>query len=161
METLFIALRAVGYVAAFLFLFGWLALRVQAWDQSLRIELPPWTRMIGFAFLGLGATLVLACAGVFIARGRGTPAVFDPPRQFVAAGPYRFVRNPMYIGGVMLLAGFGFYQGSFAILLFALAALALFHLLVVFVEEPGLEQRFGGSYLAYKQSVNRWLPKFS
>ena len=161
METLFIALRALCYVVAFIFCFGWLALRVQTWDQNLRIELPPWTRMIGFVFLGTGAVLVLACAGVFITRGRGTPAIFDPPRQFVAVGPYKLVRNPMYIGGLMLLAGFGFYQGSFAILLFASAMLALFHLFVVFVEEPGLERRFGGSYLAYKQSVNRWLPKFS
>ena len=161
MESLFTALKALCYTAAFIFFFGWLALRVQTWDQSLKVELPAWMRVIGFALLGAGAVLVLACVGVFVARGRGTPAVFDPPRQFVAVGPYRFVRNPMYIGGLMLLAGLGFYQRSLSILLFGLSMSALFHLFVVFVEEPGLKRRFGESYFAYKQSVNRWLPKFS
>jgi protein-S-isoprenylcysteine O-methyltransferase Ste14 len=160
METLLIALRTVLYMAAFILFFGWLALRVQGWDDSLQVELPPWTRMAGLAFTGLGALLLLACAGTFIARGRGTPAVFDPPRQFVSAGPYKFVRNPMYIGGFLLLAGFGLIQRSLAILLFALALLGLFHLFVVFVEEPGLKKRFGQSYLDYKQIVKRWLPRF-
>jgi protein-S-isoprenylcysteine O-methyltransferase Ste14 len=78
----------------------------------------------------------------------------------VSAGPYKFVRNPMYIGGFLLLAGFGLIQRSLAILLFALALLGLFHLFVVFVEEPGLKKRFGQSYLDYKQIVKRWLPRF-
>jgi protein-S-isoprenylcysteine O-methyltransferase Ste14 len=148
-------------MVAFIGFFGWLALRVQAWDQNLQVQLPSWMRALGFLVMGLGASLVLACAAVFITRGRGTPAVFDPPRQFVAAGPYKFVRNPMYIGGLTLLAGFGFYQRSLAILLFAVGMFALFHLFVFFVEEPGLERRFGESYAAYKRSVNRWFPKFS
>ena len=161
METIFITLRALCYMAGFIFLFGWLALRVQVWDQSLRVDLPPWMKIVGAVVLGLGTLLVFACGGVFIARGRGTPAIFDPPRQFTAAGPYKFVRNPMYIGGLAMLAGFGLFQRSLAILLFAVAMCVLFHLFVLFVEEPGLERRFGESYLTYKRSVNRWMPKFS
>jgi protein-S-isoprenylcysteine O-methyltransferase Ste14 len=67
----------------------------------------------------------------------------------------------MYIGGLAMLAGFGFFQRSISILLFALSLVALFHLFVRFVEEPGLERRFGQSYRDYKQSVNRWVPRFS
>ena len=160
METFYIALRAIAYMTGFIFVFGWLALRVQTWDQSLQVELPSWTRTTGFVVMGAGALAALACAGVFVVRGRGTPAVFDPPRQFVAAGPYKFVRNPMYIGGLMLLAGFGLYRRSLSILLFALAVFALFHLFVIFVEEPGLQKRFGESYLVYKRSVNRWCLRF-
>jgi protein-S-isoprenylcysteine O-methyltransferase Ste14 len=161
MATVFIAFRTLCYMAAFILFFGWLALRVQRWDESLKTPLPEWLTIVGVFLSGLGLLIVFACAGVFVARGRGTPAIFDPPREFVATGPYKFVRNPMYIGGFLLLAGFGFYERSLASLLFAFVVFALFHLYVVFVEEPGLEARFGESYVAYKQSVNRWIPKFS
>lgn len=161
MATVFVAFRTLCYMAAFILIFGWLALRVQPWDESLKIPLPAWTRVAGVVSGTLGALIVSACAVVFVARGRGTPAIFDPPRKFVATGPYKFVRNPMYIGGFLLLTGFGLYQQSLAILLYSVVIFLLFHLYVVFIEEPGLESRFGESYFAYKQSVNRWLPKFS
>ena len=106
----------------------------------------------------VGAAVAISCVAVFVARGRGTPAPFDPPREFVAQGPYRYVRNPMYVGGLGVIAGFGLYQRSLAIVLFALVFLCCAHLFVVFYEEPGLERRFGHSYLDYKRSVNRWLP---
>lgn len=161
MATVFVALRTVCYMAGFILFFGWFAVRFQAWDESLKIPLPAWTRVVGVAAETLGALIVSTCAVVFVARGRGTPAIFDPPRKFVATGPYKFVRNPMYIGGSMLLIGLGLYRQSLAILLYSVVIMTLFHLYVVFIEEPGLESRFGESYFAYKQSVNRWLPKFS
>ena len=161
MATVFVAFRTACYMVAFILFFGWLASRVQPLDERLKIPLPAWITAAGVLVGAIGALLVLACALVFVMRGRGTPAIFDPPRKFVAAGPYRFVRNPMYIGGFAMLVGFGFYQRSLAILLFALAVFVLFHLYVVFIEEPGLESRFGESYFAYKQSVNRWLPRLS
>jgi protein-S-isoprenylcysteine O-methyltransferase Ste14 len=161
MATVFVALRALCYMAAFILFFGWLALRVQRWDESLKAPLPAWVTIVGVFLSVVGLLIIFICAAVFVMRGRGTPAIFDPPREFVAVGPYKFVRNPMYIGGLILLAGFGCYQGSLAILLFAVAVFALFHLYVVFVEEPGLQARFGESYLAYKRAVNRWVPKFS
>jgi protein-S-isoprenylcysteine O-methyltransferase Ste14 len=161
MATVFVAFRTLCYMAAFILFFGWLALRIQPWDESLKIPLPAWTTILGVVAGTIGGLIVLACGAVFVVRGRGTPAIFDPPREFVASGPYKFVRNPMYIGGLMLLGGFGLYQGSLAILLFAVATFVLFHLYVVFIEEPGLETRFGESYFAYKESVNRWIPKFS
>jgi protein-S-isoprenylcysteine O-methyltransferase Ste14 len=147
-------------MAGFILFFGWLAVRVQPWDESLKIPLPAGTKVVGVIAVTLGAVVVSACAAVFVARGRGTPAIFDPPRKFVATGPYKFVRNPMYIGGSMLLIGFGLYRQSPAILLYSVVIILLFHLYVIFIEEPGLESRFGESYFAYKQSVNRWLPKF-
>jgi len=107
----------------------------------------------------VGSVLVLICVGVFVSRGRGTPAIFDPPREFVALGPYKYVRNPMYVGGFILLIGFGLYHHSVSMLALALLLALLFHLFVLWVEEPGLEQRFGFSYRDYKNSVNRWLPK--
>jgi protein-S-isoprenylcysteine O-methyltransferase Ste14 len=161
MATVFVAFRALCYMAAYILFFGWLASRTQSWDQNLNIPLPAWIGTVGVFFGAVGALIAFACAGMFVTTGRGTPAIFDPPREFVATGPYKFVRNPMYIGGLILLTGFGLYRRSVAILLFAVAMFVLFHLYVVFVEEPGLETRFGKSYFAYKRSVSRWIPRFS
>ena len=80
--------------------------------------------------------LTLACFACFTVRGRGTPAPFDAPRVFVAVGPYRYVRNPMYIGGIMLLAGLAMLRRSVAILVFAAGWYVLAHLFVILYEEP-------------------------
>lgn len=108
----------------------------------------------------LSGMLVLACVVVFIIRGKGTPAAFDPPREFVATGPYAYVRNPMYIGGFILLVGFGLYQHSLSILILSAILIFLFHLFVVFYEEPTLERQFGKSYVDYKNHIHRWMPKW-
>jgi protein-S-isoprenylcysteine O-methyltransferase Ste14 len=65
----------------------------------------------------------------------------------------------MYIGGALVLAGYGLFQQSASVLLLSLGFLLIMHLFVLFLEEPGLEQRFGDSYAAYKRAVNRWLPR--
>jgi protein-S-isoprenylcysteine O-methyltransferase Ste14 len=158
MKTLFLALRSMIYMTGFILLFGWIALRMRFLDTLLGIALPAGVGTPGITLAALGAALVLVCAGVFVVRGRGTPAVFDAPRAFVAVGPYRYVRNPMYIGGLMLLAGLGFYLGSVAILLLALVLFCLVHLFVVFYEEPSLMRQFGRPYKDYLRSVRRWIP---
>ena len=158
MKILFSFLRSLIYVPAFILFFGWIALRVRIYDQDIGL-LSEWTKLPGIILMVVGGILVLICVGVFIIRGKGTPAVFDPPTEFVAIGPYKFVRNPMYIGGHILLLGFGLYHHSISILILSVVLMFLFHLFVVFVEEPGLEQRFGESYMEYKNSVNRWIAK--
>jgi protein-S-isoprenylcysteine O-methyltransferase Ste14 len=107
----------------------------------------------------LGGILALACAGAFVARGRGTPAPFDAPSAFVATGPYRYVRNPMYIGGLILLAGLGLYELSLSILLLSLLLFLVVHVFVFLYEEPGLKAKFGVTYSDYCKDVPRWIPK--
>jgi protein-S-isoprenylcysteine O-methyltransferase Ste14 len=65
----------------------------------------------------------------------------------------------MYIGGFILLVGFGLYHTSLSILILSVILIGFFHLFVVFVEEPGLERLFGKSYVEYKNNLNRWIPK--
>jgi protein-S-isoprenylcysteine O-methyltransferase Ste14 len=77
---------------------------------------------------------------------------------FVAMGPYRYVRNPMYVGAILALLGGGLIVRSVSVLLLAVVFWTLAHLLVLLNEEPSLERRFGESYLRYKQRVHRWLP---
>ena len=156
---LFIALRAMLFSAGFILLWGWVALSLHhRYDTALGFTFSDWTPALGIALMAAGGTLAFACIATFVIRGEGTPAPMDPPRKFVAAGPYQFVRNPMYIGGFLVLAGFGLYEQSLAILLFALPWLLLAHLFVILYEEPHLRATFGTPYEAYCRSVHRWLP---
>jgi protein-S-isoprenylcysteine O-methyltransferase Ste14 len=154
-----LVLRTVLYSAGFVLLWGWLAASVRPLDGRLSFTLPVWVRPLGFVLVLAGALLTVWCISTFAARGRGTPAPFDPPREFVAAGPYRYVRNPMYIGGFGVLAGAGLILRSPSILGLAVLFLLFVHLLVLIYEEPVLSSRFGDPYLRYKASVRRWLPR--
>jgi protein-S-isoprenylcysteine O-methyltransferase Ste14 len=148
------------FSAGFILLWGWVALSLhRRYDATLGVAFSDWTALLGIALMAAGGTLALACITTFVTHGEGTPAPMDPPRKFVAAGPYQFVRNPMYIGGFFVLAGFGLYERSPAILLFALPWLLLAHLFVVFYEEPHLRAKSGSPYDAYCSSVRRWLPR--
>jgi protein-S-isoprenylcysteine O-methyltransferase Ste14 len=160
MKTLFTAVRAAIYAAGFIFLWGWVAQSLHhRYDATIGLALSGWTRTLGIGVMVVGGILAFACVAAFVTRGEGTAAPFDPPRTFVAAGPYRFVRNPMYIGGFTVLLGFGLYEQSPAILLFTLPWLLLAHLFVILYEERHLRQTFGGEYEAYCRSTHRWLPR--
>jgi protein-S-isoprenylcysteine O-methyltransferase Ste14 len=159
MSQVFVAVRALLYATGFVSLWGWLALRVRHSDMERGLTLPFWTGFVGVAFVALGAVIVISCVAFFVVEGKGTPAPFDPPRRFVASGPYRFVRNPMYLGALLVLSGFGLYTRSPSVLgLVALAAMFA-HLFVLVVEEPDLARRFGDGYAAYRRATNRWIPR--
>jgi protein-S-isoprenylcysteine O-methyltransferase Ste14 len=155
---MFVAAKALLAMTAFFYLWAWVAQAVRRWDARWGLALPGWTAVPGLVLIVLGGALAVACVGLFVVRGRGTPAPFDPPREFVAVGPYRLVRNPMYIGALAVLAGFGLLLHSGAILLFSLAWLALAHWFVVAYEEPALRRKFGATYEDYCRAVSRWLP---
>ncbi len=159
MRAAFTALRGVLYSVAFVLTWVWVAVAVRSYDARLPFVVAPWLRPVGVAFAIAGLLLDAWCVTTFIIRGRGTPAPFDPPREFVASGPYRYVRNPMYIGGFLVLLGAGLATRSPAMALLAVLFLLLAHLLVMVYEERTLERRFGESYLHYKATVRRWLPR--
>ena len=114
--------------------------------------------LVGILLLAVGAAGYFWCLWEFAVSGRGTPAPVDPPKHLVVRGPYRLVRNPMYLAVLALAAGWAVSLRSSAVLAYAGALWAAFHLFVVFVEEPSLRQRFGDSYAQYCQSVRRWVP---
>jgi protein-S-isoprenylcysteine O-methyltransferase Ste14 len=158
MKALFDGIRAVIYAAGFVAVFWWIALDIRVFDWDIGGPLPQWTEISGIMLMILGGGLALVCLAIFVMRGRGTAAPFDPPMQFVAVGPYRFVRNPMYIGGLAVLFGFGLCLHSPSVLVFAVVVTFVLQIFVVYFEERDLERRFGESYLEYKNSVNRWIP---
>ena len=108
--------------------------------------------------IAAGVALYVACVRVFAVVGRGTPGVWDAPRQVVAAGPYRWVRNPIYIAALIIVAGEAWLFLSVDLLIYAGVLAVAFHLLVVGFEEPWLRRRFGEPYEVYRQTVSRWTP---
>ncbi len=121
---------------------------------------------IGLAWVGLvplvpGLALFAWCVWDFATRGRGTLAPWDAPRSLVATGPYRIVRNPMYVAVASVLAGEAILFGSLAVAVWLVVVVAAFHTFVVLYEEPSLERTFGESYRAYRRQVPRWLPRLA
>ena len=106
-----------------------------------------------------GLVLYLWCLWLFATAGRGTPGVWDPPRRVVVAGPYRWVRNPIYLSALLIVGGEAWLFLSADLLLYAGALALAFHLLVIGYEEPRLRTRFGEPYETYTRTVSRWIPR--
>jgi len=158
LTRLFVALRALVVASAFVGLWWWAAGSVRRYDEQLAVDIPAFLAPFGWVLSVAGGLLAGWCVAAFVVRGRGTPAPFDPPRELVPSGPYRFVRNPMYVGAIAVLVGAGLAVPSPSIVLLGGAFFLLAHLFVVLYEEPALTRRFGDSYRRYKASVRRWLP---
>lgn len=112
------------------------------------------------AILALPAfALAFETTRLFLTVGKGTPAPWDPPQRFVVSGPYRYVRNPMLTSVVLMVLAEAAAFGSLALLGWAVAFFLINTVYFAFVEEPGLERRFGNAYRHYKASVPRWIPR--
>ena len=115
--------------------------------------------LIGLLPFFAGVILYFWCAGAFTFIGRGTPAPIDAPVFLVRSGPYRWVRNPMYIGVFSVLIGEAILFHSLLLVGFVLLVGIVVHLFVLFYEEPQLARRFGESYETYLRTVPRWFPR--
>lgn len=117
------------------------------------------TAPYGIALLCIGFLLLLWCVRDFYVSGKGTLAPWDPPKRLVVVGLYRFVRNPMYVAVLTVVAGWSLAFGSGWLGLY-LGILAVgFHLRVLFYEEPWLSRQFGTDWEVYAKAVPRWLPR--
>jgi protein-S-isoprenylcysteine O-methyltransferase Ste14 len=121
----------------------------------------PIVRVIGAALFVGALGLSLYCSRLFARIGKGTPIPFDPPKELVVSGLYRFTRNPIYVAQVSILLSYFLYFGHAALLAYAAAWALLVRGWVVWVEEPGLRKRFGAAYAAYTQEVPRWIGTLS
>lgn len=157
--NLSILVRALTYASLFIgLLLIYVPARLLSWSGIVRpaaIEVP---QILGMIIGTLGAFIALWCIFTFSYVGKGTPAPFDPPQRLVTRGPYRFVRNPMYIGAGLALAGTGLFYESIFILGYAGVFLLICHLFVIWYEEPTLRRIFGNEYEMYCREVNRWSP---
>jgi protein-S-isoprenylcysteine O-methyltransferase Ste14 len=118
----FVFARAVTYAALFIgFVLIYLPGRLLSWTGIVR-----------------PAAIALWCIFTFATIGGGTPAPFDPPRRLVIRGPYRFVRNPMYIRAGLALASTALFYESLPLLSYAGLFFLATHVFVVGHEERTL-----------------------
>lgn len=157
---MFVLARAVTYATLFVgLLLVFLPARVLSWAGIGRPVAIGVLQIVGLVLGAAGAALALWCVLTFVFVGRGTPAPFDPPLRLVVQGPYRAVRNPMYLGaGLALAAAALFYQSLVLVAYTALFLLAT-HGIVIWYEEPTLRRTFGPDYEAYCRRVSRWWPR--
>ncbi len=113
----------------------------------------------GILLMACGLTLLAVTNWLFVRIGRGTLAPWAPTRYLVVSGVYRFMRNPMIAGVLLILLGESLFFDSFPLLLWFLVFLVGNHIYFVKSEEPGLVERFGESYVEYMANVPRWLPR--
>jgi len=113
-------------------------------------------RYMGIVFIVAGIALNLV--GSATLRNSQTPVDFDQiPAQLVVTGPFRYTRNPMYLGGLILLIGVAILLGSLVSFLFPVLLFLILQFLYIPVEEKEMERIFGNQYIEYKRKVRRWV----
>lgn len=115
----------------------------------------PWT-LIGLPPGVVGLVILVGAIVEFAAHGQGTLAPVDPPKVLILRGLYQRTRNPMYVGVLCILVAEAIVFGNFALLLYAVVIFILFHLFVLFYEEPHLRRKYGKPYEEYCKRVPRW-----
>jgi protein-S-isoprenylcysteine O-methyltransferase Ste14 len=119
---------------------------------------PPFGVRLALALIAGGAWLALDGAAMVFFRRAGTSMVpINPTTALVTSGPYRFTRNPMYVGMVFLYVALAFAFGVIWALVFLPAVIVAIDRLVIAREEPYLERKFGQDYRDYKRRARRWL----
>jgi protein-S-isoprenylcysteine O-methyltransferase Ste14 len=126
--------------------------RVAPWVQVLDVPY----RYAGIVLMGLALCLI-AWAGFLFRRAGTSIRPFLPSSALVLEGPYKFTRNPMYLGMAGILLGAAVYMGSITPFVVIPAFMALITERFIVPEEAKLEAAFGGQYLEYKKRVRRWL----
>ena len=125
---------------------------------------PPWPASGLLAVIGVVITIagaaVLVNAFVRFAReGRGTPAPVAPTEELVITGPYRWVRNPMYLAVVAVIIGQALLLRQASLLIYAAVVAAAFAAFVKLYEERVLAERYGEVYRSYQATVSGWIPR--
>jgi len=119
---------------------------------------PPWLRPLAWALIALGLIPLFESIVRFVRVGRGTLMPNVPTEHLVATGLYRHVRNPMYVGDVVVLIGEAVLFWSADMALYTLVVWLGLDLFIRLYEEPTLRRRHGDEYVRYCARVRRWWP---
>lgn len=142
---------------------GFLLAYIPWWMTHFRVPPgePAWQRAIAIATLLTGLGPLIGSMVRFVFEGRGTLVPGVPTERLVVSGLYRYVRNPMYAGVLLSLAGEVILFQSRDIVVEALIAWLAAHLFILAYEEPTLTRRHPEEYPLYKRHVPRWLPRMT
>lgn len=160
-RTMAVLGSAIFFVVAPLTLAGFIPWSITGWQLG-----PPFfglelTRGIGVLIILAGVPGIVDAFARFALQGLGTPAPIAPPRNLVVTGLYRFVRNPIYVAVVAIILGQALLMGELRLVIYGALLWLFFHLFVVAIEEPALEERFGRDYEAFRDAVPRWIPRMT
>jgi len=131
-------------------------LAVIAFEVALhggQLTIVPW----GVPLMAWGYLQYLLVGNYRHPRAGGTSGMEVPPERIIDYGPYRFTRNPMYLGHLIFLTGLTLTFWSWFALIVLVARALWFHRRVL-QDEARLERIFGADYLSYRARVKRWLP---
>ena len=122
--------------------------------------LPYWVvaQVVGGLLIGMGL-VPIAQAFIEFIKADGTPVPLASPPRLVVRGFYRYVRNPIYVGFVVILAGQALLFGSVGLLEYTAVAWCIGAAAVRFYEEPTLGRKFGAEYQDYRRAVRAWIPR--
>jgi protein-S-isoprenylcysteine O-methyltransferase Ste14 len=151
--VLFEAVVLLGFT-----LWGLLGLRIDSLFGLQTIQVWPFNYLGIIPVLG-GVVLRFWASSTIFNTGKGTPLYTRPPKALVTIGPYRIIRNPLYLGGFLIYLGILITIPSLFLAILGLIGLPIIHIGIA-REEKGLERRFGEDYRRYKQVVPGWIPRF-
>lgn len=149
LRNLFFTILQPGIVAGLIPY--WILRDGSTFDRSLQLY-----QYVGILLFLIGLVVMFHCIIMFAVEGRGTLSPADPTKKLVIKGLYRFSRNPMYLGVMMILIGEGIFFQSSNLLIYSLFIFLAFTLFILMVEEPRLRKDFGEDYRKYCQKVRRW-----
>lgn len=107
--------------------------------------------------MAFGLGLVVWAAGLFQKEKTEINPASLNHKKLITYGPYRYTRNPMYLGLVLILSGLAFFLGTIPVILAPMALFLSLNNVFIPYEESALEKEFGKEYLEYKNQVRRWL----
>ena len=129
-------------------------------DWHFHRPLPYWAVAQAAGVVLIGAGLVpLVQSFIEFDKADGTPVPVASPPRLVVSGFYRYVRNPIYVGFVIILAGQALLFGSPGLLVYTAVAWCVGAAAARWYEEPVLARKFGAEYQAYRRAVRAWLPR--
>jgi len=129
----------------------------QRW--AIALPVPAFVAPVGVAVLGLASALGIWSAIVMSTLGNGTPLPSAMPTSLVIAGPYRWVRNPMAVAGIVQGAAVGLILSSWIVVVYAIAGSLVWNYVIRPHEEADLEHRFGDEFHRYRATVRCWVPR--
>jgi protein-S-isoprenylcysteine O-methyltransferase Ste14 len=115
-----------------------------------------WIRILGVLLVVAGLALIFSALAMFKTTGQD-PKPWTPSPELIEKGPYRWTRNPMYVGLTCVLVGLGLALNNLWFSLLAAAALLVVHVIAVLPEEKYLKEKFGRSYEEYCTRVRRYI----
>jgi protein-S-isoprenylcysteine O-methyltransferase Ste14 len=116
-----------------------------------------WYHYIGAIVCITGLVIMLRCIIHFAIQGKGTLSPADPTKNLVITGLYKFSRNPMYVGVILILIGETIFFKSIKLGAYTLFIFMTFNLFIIYIEEPRLRKDFGEAYTKYCKKVRRWI----